>query len=180
MRGAMAIAPSLHCDCHWIDQGQSLGPVSASLSAFLSSAASSCIAQHLHGMRGMEVTWKAGTGTKAVFPPVKSSSATPTEQGPRATPCRLQETRQAPTRSVMTVRFSVTVEYRERLFKPFTLLPCWYCGHSLQPQLELVHRKFKETASNRGGDRGVYYTRELGKEKKVTFFFPLLYLTELY
>jgi len=116
----------------------------------------------------MEVTWKAGTGTKAVFPPVKSSSATPTEQG-------LQETRQAPTRSVMTVRFSVTVEYRERLFKPFTLLPCWFCGHSLQPQLELVHRKFKETASNRGGDRGVYYTWELGKEKKSIVF--LLYLT---
>jgi len=73
------------------------------------------------------------------------------------------------------VGFSVTVEYRERLFKPFTLLPCWYCGHSLQPQLELVHRKFKETASDRVGDRGVYYTWELGKEKKSIVF--LLYLT---
>jgi hypothetical protein len=136
-----------------------------------------CTAIALHGMReGVEVTWKAGTGTKAAaFPPVKSSSANQQGKGDA-----MQAARQAPTRSVMAVGqlryFSMQEQEPGASFQTLhTGVVAWFCGHSTEHSCFTGNSR--KQPANGGGDRrvNVLVHMGIGKGEKAPFFFTLLF-----
>jgi hypothetical protein len=100
--------------------------------------------------------WPGRTGRKAAFPPVKSSSATPTEQGRRdamqaaATDAVRDDCEVFSYSGVLSMQEPEPGASFQTIHTTALLV-----SRSLQPQLELVHRK---QPAIWGGDTGVYYT----------------------
>lgn len=204
----MAIAPagaSLHCNCHCggqgtgrgstvtqlqiqsssgLTNGQCLGPVPASLSACI--ALHACMVAYWRGREeggGVCDPWKkAGTGTKAAFPPIKSSSAAPNSNRATRRRRRRQSRRHAGCRGdsastddavrdreVFRLQWRFSAREEERTGSVFsnpshTPLP-WFCGHS-PPDHSCFMSQGNSRRKKKGQDRRVYCASLLGIGKR--------------
>jgi hypothetical protein len=185
-----------------LTNGQCLGPVPASLSACI--ALHACMVAYWRGREeggGVCDPWKkAGTGTKAAFPPIKSSSAAPNSN--RATRRRRQSRRHAGCRGdsastgdavrdreVFRLQWCFSTREEEGTGSVFsnpshTPLP-WFCGHfppGPRPQLFHVTGKLKEEEEGTGQESVLRISAgnwEKGGGKVYIFFVCLLFLTGL-
>jgi hypothetical protein len=226
VRGVIASAgASLHCNCHcggqghrpgqysytatateqqWIDQWSVPGP-RPGVSFGLHCAA--CLHGGILAWEGRRRRcvlcdpWKkAGTGTKAAFPPIKSSSAAPNSN--RATRRRRQSRRHAGCRGdsastgdavrdreVFRLQWCFSTREEEGTGSVFsnpshTPLP-WFCGHfppGPRPQLFHVTGKLKEEEEGTGQESVLRISAgnwEKGGGKVYIFFVCLLFLTGL-